>query len=293
MTIHINTHDPAQTEPGQPATQLICHYCGRLQAIPAACPACGSTQIGRFGAGTQQVETAFNQEFAPRIALRMDQDTTIGRNAHAQILARFEQGEAQVLIGTQMIAKGHDFANVTVVGVLAADLMLGMSDFRSSERAFQLITQAAGRAGRGREPGTVVIQAYNIDDYAIRFAAAQDYPGFFRQEIAYRRLMQYPPFGSICVITVTSLQEQEAKESCERVAAACRARMADDEAFAAIQVMAPAKAPIYRIRNRYRRRLVIKGSDQGLLAAMIMPLIEHLNFGKAAIALDFDPYNML
>jgi primosomal protein N' (replication factor Y) len=145
----------------------------------------------------------------------MDQDTTIGRNAHAQILARFEQGEAHVLIGTQMIAKGHDFANVTVVGVLAADLMLGMSDFRSSERAFQLITQAAGRAGRGREPGTVVIQAYNIDDYAIRFAAAQDYPGFFRQEIAYRRLMQYPPFGSICVITVTSLQEQEAKESCD------------------------------------------------------------------------------
>ena len=204
MTIHINAHDPAHAEQGQPATQLICHYCGRLQAIPAACPACGSRQIGRFGAGTQQVEAAFNQEFAPCTALRMDQDTTIGRNAHARILASFEQGEAQALIGTQMIAKGHDFANVTVVGVLAADLMLGMSDFRSSERAFQVITQAAGRAGRGQEPGTVVIQAYNVDDYAIRFAAAQDYPGFFRQEIAYRRLMQYPPFGSICVMTITS-----------------------------------------------------------------------------------------
>ena len=295
MTIHINAHDPApsQTVPGQPATQLICHYCGRLQAIPATCPACGSTQIGRFGAGTQQVEAAFNQEFAPNIALRMDQDTTIGRNAHAQILARFEQGEAQALIGTQMIAKGHDFANVTVVGVLAADLMLGMSDFRSSERAFQLITQAAGRAGRGREPGTVIIQAYNIDDYAIRFAAAQDYPGFFRQEIAYRRLMQYPPFGSICVMTVTSLQEQEAKDCCELAASACLARQGDDAAYASIQVMEPAKAPIYRIRNRYRRRLVIKGPDQGLLAAMITPIVERFDFGKAAIALDFDPYNML
>lgn len=293
MTIHANRYERTETASGELAARLICHYCGRMQAIPDTCPACGSRQIGRFGAGTQQVEAAFNREFSPYKAVRMDQDTTIGRNAHARILAQFEQGQAQVLIGTQMIAKGHDFANVTVVGILAADLMLGMSDFRSSERAFQLITQAAGRAGRGEEPGTVVIQAYNIDDYAIRFAAAQDYPGFFSQEIAYRRRMQYPPFGSLCVLTVTSLQEQEAEKRCERAAAACREQLKTDQAFAAIQIMGPAKAPVYRIRNRYRRRLIIRGPDQALISALLTPLLDRLDFGKAAVALDFDPYNMI
>lgn len=292
MTIHLDPFAEPSAGPEKP-TRLICHYCGRISPVPVRCPSCGSHKIGRFGAGTQQVEEAFNQEFSPYRALRMDQDTTIGKRAHARLLSRFEQGEAQVLIGTQMIAKGHDFKNVTVVGILAADLMLGLSDFRSSERTFQLITQAAGRAGRGAEQGTVVIQAYNIDDYAIRYAADQDYEGFFKQEIAYRRLMQYPPFGAICLMTVASLQEKEAQSCCSRLAASCHARIKQDPTFASIQLMGPSRAPIFRMRNRYRYRLVLKGPDQARLASFLTPVVDRIHLGKAALSIDFDPYSML
>ena len=293
MTTHLDRHAAEPADSKTAPVRLICHYCGRITSVPERCPACGSRLIGRFGAGTQQAETMFNALFAPAKALRMDQDTTVGRTAHERLFDQFERKGAQALIGTQMIAKGHDFPNVTVVGVLAADLMLGISDFRSSERAFQLITQAAGRAGRGTMPGTVIIQAYNIDDYAIRLAADQDYPAFFQQEIAYRSLMQYPPFAVICMVTISSLQEDEAKERCERLAEACRVRLKEEAAFAHVQMMEPARAPIYRIRSRYRYRLVIKASGHELLAAFIAPLIDGLDLKKAAIALDFDPYSML
>lgn len=290
MTVH------TQASPDRPdarSNRLICHYCGRIKPLPEHCPVCGSQHIGRFGAGTQQVEAAFNQLFAPARAIRMDQDTTVGRLAHARILSQFERHEADVLIGTQMIAKGHDFPNVTVVGILSADLMLGLSDFRASERAFQLITQAAGRSGRGEKAGEVIIQAYNIDDYAIRFAAAQDFQGFFRQEIGYRQRMQYPPFGTICVITFTSMSDQMARESSLKGASACRARKEESDSYSEIDIMEPGPAPIRRIRNRYRHRLVLKGPDPELLAAFLVPIVDRVDFGKTSVAIDFDPYQML
>jgi primosomal protein N' (replication factor Y) (superfamily II helicase) len=272
---------------------LICHYCGRISHPPKLCPNCGSSRIGRFGAGTQQVEAQFNLEFSPFKALRMDQDTTVGRTAHARLLDAFSSGEADALIGTQMIAKGHDFPNVTVVGILSADLMLGISDFRASERAFQLITQAAGRAGRGASPGRVIIQAYNVDDFAVRLAAAQDYPNFYQQEIVFRRTLHYPPFGSIGSITLSSLQETQARDKCRQLTSALRARQESEPAFQPIQLMEPSRAPITRIKDRYRWRLVMKGPDAATLANFLMPVTDRFDFGKTAVAIDIDPYQMM
>lgn len=294
-SVSLTSHLNPRARPDDPGggSQLVCHYCGRISRPPTVCPVCGSERIGRFGAGTQQVEELFNQEFAPRRSLRMDQDTTVGRLSHARLLEQFANREADVLIGTQMIAKGHDFPNVTVVGILAADLMLGLSDFRAGERAFQLITQAAGRAGRGDDAGEVIIQAYNVDDYAIRHAAAQDYPGFFSQEIAFRRLMHYPPFGSLCALTLSAPQEKPARDKCLELASALKARQESETAFRVIQMMDPARAPIFQIKDRYRWRLVVKGPDAAALAAFLVPVTDRLDFGKVAVAMDFDPYNLL
>ncbi len=290
MTSHVN-----RDHAGLPRSQhlLVCHYCGKIARAPSTCPACGSDKIGRFGAGTQQVEEYFNLNFAPHKAIRMDQDTTSGRRSHQRLLDSFANGEADVLIGTQMIAKGHDFPNVTVSGVLSADLMLGVSDFRSSERAFALITQTAGRSGRGEAGGTVIIQAYNVDDYAVRLAAAQDYPGFYRQEITYRRAMKYPPFGSLAIITLSGVQEKPVREKCETLASALRVRRQSEPGLDSVEILTPARAPLYRIKDRYRWRLVIKGSDSTVLAAFLMPVMDRFDFGKIAYALDLDPYQML
>jgi primosomal protein N' (replication factor Y) len=285
---------PAASAPGPGSgDMLICHYCGRISRPPKTCPQCGSSRIGRFGAGTQQVEALFNQTFAPRRALRMDQDTTVGRAAHARLLDSFARGEADALVGTQMIAKGHDFPNVTVVGILSADLMLGMSDFRAAERAFQLITQAAGRAGRGEAPGRVIIQAYNVDDFAVRLAAAQDYPGFFEQEAVFRKTMRYPPFGSILSVTVSSTQDGLARDKCRQFHSALKALQDAEVAWPAVQIMEPSRAPLARIKDRYRWRLILKGPDAASLTSLLHPVADRFDFGKAAAAIDVDPYQML
>ena len=271
---------------------LACHYCGRVEPVPAVCPHCGSRAFGRFGAGTQQVEEHFRTVFPGSRTLRMDQDTTTGRTAHADILERFERREADVLIGTQMIAKGHDYPNVTVVGILAADLMLGMSDFRASERAFQLITQAAGRAGRGDRPGRVFIQAYNVDDYAVQAAGKQDYPAFYRQEILFREQFGYPPFGAVGIVTVVADVAGSARDA----AAACRERLLElcraDRRLHSVEVSDPARSPLYRLRGKYRWRLVLKAPRAPHLSLLFSTLSDHPLPFDAALILDADPYNL-
>ena len=163
--------------------RLHCHYCGHTEEPPSKCPECGSERIRYFGAGTQQVEAELTKQFPGIRTLRMDMDTTSGKDGHAKILEAFRAGEADVLVGTQMIAKGLDFPAVTVVGVIAADMTLNLPDYRARERTFQLLTQVAGRAGRGSEKGQVVIQTYKPEDAVIRAAARQDYRGFFEEEL--------------------------------------------------------------------------------------------------------------
>ena len=271
---------------------LICHYCGRVEPVPDKCPKCGRETFGRFGAGTQQVEERFLKAFPGRRALRMDQDSTTGRISHADILNRFARGEADVLIGTQMIAKGHDYPNVTVAGILSADLMLGVGDFRASERAFQLITQAAGRAGRGELPGRVFIQSYNIDDYAILAACAQDYKKFYVQEIAFRKNLGYPPFGAIGIVTVVSDNASTAASAASDTVRLLQETCSEDRRLSGITVSDPARSPIYKVRNRYRWRIVLRAEREPQLSRLFAAVSDRPMPANAALVMDIDPYSL-
>ncbi len=232
--------------------KLVCHYCGYTIPLPDRCPSCGSPYIAGFGIGTQKVESLVHKRFPEARTLRMDLDTTGRKDSHARLLSAFAAGEADVLIGTQMIVKGHDFPRVTLMGVLAADLSLYGEDFRATERTFQLLTQAAGRAGRGASPGDVVIQTYNPDHYGIQTAARQDYPAFYEEEMRYRRLLGYPPAGAMLSVLVTSRDEPEAQQEAEAIGREIR------QGFPDTAVIGPADAGIARIQDVYRKRLYVK-----------------------------------
>ncbi|MHB1452439.1 MAG: replication restart helicase PriA [Saccharofermentanales bacterium] len=275
---------------------LVCHYCGRIYHIPKTCPVCRSPRIGGFGAGTQQIEEICVREFPEQRVLRMDKDTTTGRGSHARILDEFASG-ADILIGTQMIAKGHDFPDVTTVGILSADLMLGISDYRASERAFQLITQAAGRAGRGDRPGNVIIQAYNVDDYAVRHAASQDYEGFYAQEILFRKAASYPPFGAIGIIVVSSMDESRAHSFAGKIRSelveCSKDSCALPDSSQKIEIMEMARAPVYKIRDRYRFRIVLKAENEDLLSVYFSRASGLPKDGDVLVSYDINPYQMM
>ena len=187
--------------------RMKCHYCGYEIPLPDRCPACGSPYIAGFGTGTQKIETMTKNMFPQARVLRMDLDTTSKKGGHEEILSAFGEKEADILVGTQMIVKGHDFPNVTLVGVLAADLSLYSSDFRCGERTFQLLTQAAGRAGRGETAGQVIIQTYSPDHYSITCAAGQDYESFYYKEMAYRQTLKYPPVSQLLAVLMSGKDE--------------------------------------------------------------------------------------
>ena len=237
---------------------LRCHYCGYTVRLPEKCPACGSPYIGVFGTGTQRLEEAVRREFPGASLLRMDMDTTRTKDSYEEILSAFAEGKADILIGTQMIVKGHDFPNVTLVGVVAADLSLFGADYRSSERTFELLTQAAGRAGRGDVPGEVVIQTYNPDHYSIRTAAAQDYRAFYEEELLYRKLLKYPPCGRLLAVLVTSKEEAQA----ERLAGNL-AKLSGELLSGGMEMLGPTKAGISRIKDIYRYVIYYKEEMTG------------------------------
>ena len=232
---------------------LKCHYCGYELPMLKTCPECGSPYIGTFGLGTQKVESAIYKEFPGVRVLRMDMDITRRKHSHEEILKAFSRGEADILVGTQMIVKGHDYANVTLVGILAADLSLHANDYRAGERTFQLLTQAAGRAGRGDKGGEVVIQTYSPDHYSIVTAAAQDYKEFYRQEIGYRTLMKYPPVWQMLVIFFSGSDEDQVKELSGKTAEVLK-RME-------LLVIGPGEASVARMKDQYRRVVYIKDAD--------------------------------
>ncbi len=237
--------------------RMICHYCGYEEQAEKACPSCGSPYIGAFRAGTQQVAEVVQREFPKARVLRMDMDTTKNKDGHEKILEAFSEGRADVLVGTQMIVKGHDFPAVTLVGVLAADLSLYTSDYRASERTFQLLTQSAGRAGRGREEGTAVIQTYSPGHYSIETAAAQDYELFFEKELAYRRLMEYPPTAYLLAVYLSHGE----KEALEERAGSLKEILGKLAGEKAVQIIGPADAYVAKVKDIYRKVVYLKGRE--------------------------------
>lgn len=246
--------------------KLVCHYCGYTEPFIKKCKVCGSGMIGRFGSGTQMVEAELQEFFPEARILRMDADTTKGKDGHERILSAFAEGKADILVGTQMIVKGHDFPNVTLVGILAADLSLHSQDYMAGERTFELLTQAAGRAGRGERPGQVVIQTYDPEHAVIRAAAAQNYELFYRNEITYRKILKYPPVVSMIAVLITGEQEEQVQKCAERLADYMRTTVPGE----VIRVIGPSTPVIGKIHDVYRRILYLKSEqEQALLDAKV------------------------
>ncbi|MEE1078566.1 MAG: primosomal protein N' [Agathobacter sp.] len=236
--------------------KMVCHYCGYEEASPKNCPSCGSKYIGGFKAGTQKIEQIVGMRFPSARILRMDYDTTRTKDSYEKILQSFANQEADILIGTQMIVKGHDFPNVTLVGVLAADMSLHVSDFHAAERTFQLLTQAVGRAGRGKEKGEAIIQTYDPKHYAIMTAKEQDYEDFYEQEIMYRELLFYPPVWNLLVILCTSDQEESVDFYTQTLS-----DFLQEGRQKGVQIVGPADATVTKINDVYRKVIYIKAKE--------------------------------
>lgn len=263
--------------------RMHCHYCFHKEILPKRCPECASPYLRQFGVGTEQVQEVLSKEFPKLRSLRLDADTTRRKGAHANILNKFGSGQAQVLIGTQMVAKGLDFPDVTVVGVLSADLGLNFPDIRASERTFQLLTQVAGRSGRGHKQGEVIIQAYDPHHFAVQCARTHDYLSFYRQEISFRRNLGYPPFQHLVRILISgpkTATEKTAKELYEYLLA---------KGLSKESILGPSPAPIGRIQGRHRWQIVLKSSQplQHILHDLPMSKLDVL------VGIDIDPLFML
>ncbi|MDR0396732.1 MAG: primosomal protein N' [Oscillospiraceae bacterium] len=276
---------------------LRCHYCGAARNPPSVCPACGSSYIKYFGAGTQKVEAAVRELLPGVPVLRMDSDASRGKDAYIGLLRAFREGEARVMIGTQMIAKGLDFPNVTLVGVIAADAMLSLPDYRSPERTFQLVTQAAGRAGRADSPGRVIVQTYDPGHYSITAACAQDYRSFYEREIQARRTSLYPPYARMTRILYEGMDPIGTREACEAGHAAMLGFFRDNpDTRRQLVHMNARPAPIERIKGQTRWQLFLKLYARGPTAAILERLrllaSEHAG-GDPRASLQIDPTNLL
>lgn len=270
--------------------RMLCHYCDSSERVPERCPKCDSEHIQFLGLGSERVEDELHGAFPRARIARLDRDTVRGKRDYQTILAGFRGGEFDILVGTQMIAKGHDIPNVTLVGIVSADIGLGLPDFRAAERTFQLLTQAGGRAGRGGTPGIVLIQTINPDHYAVRCAAAQDYRTFYAKEIEFRRLMHYPPFGALANILVRGTRDEEAQQ---RSAALGRLLQPPPDG---VKVLGPAAAALARLKNEYRYQMLLKAASRKALNEVLGELRRFAaaeKWNPASLVIDVDPVTLL
>lgn len=274
--------------------RLICHYCGYTTLMPKTCPKCASPYIRQFGTGTQKVEEELKKYFPDCTVLRMDMDTTTGKNSHEEILRNFRENNINILVGTQMIAKGHDFPNVTLVGVLAADSLLNMDDFRASERTFQLLTQVSGRAGRGELPGRVVIQTYNTEDFSILAACGHDYQAFYSQETRIREKLEYPPYTNLASVLVSSVNDRLAFSKAKEVREDLMRRL---DGVGGQLLLGPSRAPIAKMKNRFRWRIIIKCVSLEKLIDILTGASDGFRRLKGRsevdLSVDINPFSML
>jgi len=271
--------------------QAVCHYCNYARKVPKTCLACGGPFLEQIGCGTERVE-AEARALAPQARVaRLDRDTARRRGAAADLLARFADGEIDVLVGTQMIAKGHDFPRVTLVGVISADVGLGLADFRASERTFQLLTQVVGRAGRGDAPGVAVIQTLCPDHYSIQLARRQDYPAFFEEEMTFRRAMRYPPFVALVNGIVRGPSHAAAMAAAGEIVSEIRKAGSGGR----FEVLGPAPAPLARLKGQHRAQFFVKGpsASRAAMRAAVVGAVEAKPALRRHVTIDVDPSTVL
>jgi primosomal protein N' (replication factor Y) (superfamily II helicase) len=270
--------------------RMLCHYCNYAEKAPSACPKCASEYIQFIGLGSERVEEDLHREFPKARIARMDRDTVSGKRQFETILHQFRDGHFDILVGTQMIAKGHDIPNVTLVGIINADIGLGLPDFRAAERTFQLLTQAAGRAGRGGIPGLVLMQTINPEHYAVRYASEQNYDGFYEKELQFRRTMRYPPFAAMANILVRATKQEDALRMSGELGNLL------NPAPENIKVLGPAEAPVVRLKNEFRYQLLIKAASRKRLNELLNELRQFAAARKwpaTSLVVDVDPITLL
>ena len=271
---------------------LICHYCGKTKREPRECPKCHSKYVKFFGAGTQRVEEEVKKYFNNVRILRMDVDTTRDKHSYERIYNTFKNGEADILIGTQMVSKGLDFKNVTLVGILAADMSINIPDYRAAERTFQIITQVAGRAGRGDKQGEVLIQTYTPQHYSLQYAVNYDYEGFYEKEFTVRAMMKYPPFGKLLLINGTSKKEDLLKNFMHKITMMIKPLV---ENCLDIEILGPIPCMISKVKENYRWQIVIKGEFDSYFSKNIKEILYDENknvYNDIRISMDINPNNL-
>ncbi len=278
------------------SNRLLCHYCGYLRSVPKRCRACGNEYIHFLGHGTQKVQEILETLFPKAAIARLDRDTVRRKGSLQKILGAFGSGQTDILIGTQMIAKGHDFPRVTLVGVLTAEQSLRMADFRAAERTFQLLTQVAGRAGRGEHPGEVIIQTYYPDHYSLQHARSQNYRLFFEEEIRFRRNFRYPPFTVLANLMVRGRPQTKTRRAAEQVADLLLQQRTRLSAQRRMRVLGPAQAPLEKLKGDYRFQILIKSTNRKELHEVLESAMEELSQKKVLgrnPSIDIDPMNLL
>ncbi len=273
--------------------RLICHYCGYSAPVPARCPACGSEYLHYVGEGTEKIEDKFAELFPGARVARLDRDVARRAGQFQRVLEEFRAGKIHILVGTQLIAKGHDFPGVTLVGVVSADTGLALPDFRSAERTFQLLTQAAGRAGRGESPGRVLVQTFYPEHYAIRLAAEQNYAGFFSKEIGFRRMMHYPPITALANVIAQDTTLDRAAQVAKQIGDFFTAV---EKRHAGLKILGPAPAPLARVEGRYRIQFLLKSASRSRLHDILRQLVDHCEqqgIPPRSVMIDMDPMSVM